>query len=107
MNINIPSIGLRGVGAIFGVSTSVLQIGQSLGTIIFGALIGILIWSIIDLIFRIFQDRPTQGVNSGISFFSSFITFPYFSSIGFPFLLLGLSIGFVVAIVLDWKFKKK
>lgn len=106
MTINIISFSLRGVGLVgSGIGAFVLEAGQSLGTLIFGALAGILIWSILDLMFGFFQDRPTQGVNSGTSLVSSLIGIPYFQYTGLPILLLGLVIGFVVAIVLDWKTK--
>ena len=104
MPINL-SIILRIIGLIVAVGTYFIQLGQIFSALIFGVFIGILAWSIFDLIFGFFQDRPTQGINSGISLISTIIPLPYFQYTGTPMLLLGVVIGLVIAVILDWKTK--
>jgi len=112
------SIGLRGVGlALSAIFSFLVNIGAIVGTLFFGIFIGILGWTILDLIIGffqdrpIFQDRPTQWTNTGISFVSVII--PLFPTTylnyggGMGLILSGIVAGVAIAAFLDWKDKPR
>lgn len=106
--VNLISIGLRGGGLVLSSITAFfLQAGQILGTLFLGIFIGLLIWSVADLIFGFFQDRPTQGINSGISLVNVLIPIPFFQYAGSVYLITGLVFGVIIAGFVDWATKSK
>ncbi|MBU0470203.1 MAG: hypothetical protein KKA62_03065 [Nanoarchaeota archaeon] len=107
MRLNLYSISLRGLGLVFsGVSVFFLEAGKYLGALTIGVFIGFLLWSILDLIFGFFQDRPTQGINTLISLLSTILGISYFQGLQTSLVLLGLAGGVLAAGIFDWKTKK-
>jgi len=97
--MNVLSFSLRLVGMLAAVLVSFFfDIGNTYGVILFGVFIGMLIWSLIDLAFELFQERSTQTVNVVVSVASAALNLQFSLSLLF---FMGIGIGVVIALFGD------